>query len=119
MDNLENRRNLQATAISARHIAQILERAMPTHVLTSFELLNGGASNLSYQVRFDGMESPFVLRVYTRDPPACQKEVDILNFISRQLPVPDPIYADPKGEDDVGPYLLYRYAEGMTLRFRN
>src|SRR5436190_2731441 len=26
------------------------------------------------------------------------------------------IYADPKGEDNVGPYVLYRYAEGITFQ---
>jgi len=97
-------------------IAQILERALPKHVLKSFELLTGGAGNLSYLIRFDGTEAPVVLRIYTRDPSVCQKEVDILRSTSGQLPVPELIYADPKGEDDVGPYVLYRYAEGITFQ---
>jgi len=97
-------------------IAQILERALPKHVLKSFELLTGGAGNSSYLIRFDGTEAPVVLRIYTRDPSVCQKEVDILRSASGQLPVPELIYADPKGEDDVGPYVLYRYAEGITFQ---
>ncbi len=97
-------------------IAQVLDRALPKHVLKSFEPLTGGASNLSYLIRFDGPEAPVVLRIYTRDPSVCQKEVDILRSASGQLPVPELIYADPKGEDDVGPYVLYRYAEGITFQ---
>jgi aminoglycoside phosphotransferase (APT) family kinase protein len=96
-------------------IGQILHRALPKHALKSFELLTGGATNLSYLLRFE-TQAPVVLRVYTRDPSACQKEVDILRSASGQLPVPELIYADPKGEDDVGPYVLYRYAEGMTFQ---
>src|SRR5579859_2850850 len=103
------RHNLQAAAISGDRIAQILERALPRHVLKSFEPLNGGASNLNYLLRFTGAEEPVVLRVHTRDSSACQKEVDILSAASLQLPVPELIYADPKGEDEVGPYVLYRY----------
>ncbi len=99
-----------------RHrIVQILERALPKHVLKSFELLTGGATNLSYLLRFEGTP-PVVLRVYTGDPSACQKEVDILRSASGQLPVPELIYADPKGEDDVPPNVLYRYAEGITFQ---
>ncbi len=97
-------------------IAQILERALPKHVLKSFELLTGGAGNLSYLLHFSGTQDPLVLRIYTRDPSVCQKEVDILRSTSGQLPVPELIYADPKGEDDVGPYVLYRYAEGITFQ---
>jgi aminoglycoside phosphotransferase (APT) family kinase protein len=42
--------------------------------------------------------------------------MDILGSASGQLPVPELIYADPKGEDDVGPFVLYRYAEGITFQ---
>ena len=97
-------------------IAQILDRALPKNVLKSFEPLTGGASNQSYLIRFDGTEAPVVLRIYTGDPSVCQKEVDILRSASGQLPVPELIYADPKGEEGVGPYVLYRYAEGITFQ---
>ena len=97
-------------------IAQILDRALPKHVLKSFERLTGGAGNLSYLIRFDGTEAPVVLRTYTRDPSVCQKEVDILRSASGHLPVPELLYADPKGEVGVGPYVLYRYAEGITFQ---
>ena len=97
-------------------IAQILDRALPKHVLKSCEPLTGGATNGSYLLRLEGTEAPIVLRIYTRDPAVCQKEVDILRSVSGQLPVPELIYADPKGEDNVGPYVLYRYAEGITFQ---
>src|SRR5579864_4355906 len=102
--------------LQANRIAQILERALPRHVLKSFDLLSGTVSNLSYLLHFSGTEPPVVLRVYVRDASACRKEVDILRAVSRQLPVPQLIYANPKGEDGVGPYVLYRYAEGMTYQ---
>jgi len=66
MDDLERRRQNQATYVSAGMLAQILEHALPKHVLKSFELLTGGASNLNSVLRFDGTPAPAVLRVYTR-----------------------------------------------------
>ena len=57
-----------------------------------------------------------VLRIFVRDPSACQKEVDLLRSGSKLLPVPQVLDAAPKGEDDVGPYVLYRYAEGITFQ---
>lgn len=67
-------------------------------------------------LRFDPPEAPVVLRIYTRDPLACQKEVTLLRAVSLQLPVPEIIYANEKGEEDIGPHVLYRYAEGMTFQ---
>lgn len=116
MDNLESRRRLRAESISARRITHILEHALPNAVLKSFEFLTGGAANVNYMLRFDGTEPPVVLRIYTRDPSPCRKEIDILNFVSRQVPVPELIYTDPEGDQEVGPHVLYRYAEGMTFQ---
>ena len=116
MDSLEKRRRNQAAAISAREIAQILERALPGRVLTSFELLNGSATNLSYLLRLEGMDARVVLRICTRDPSACRREVQVLGSVSKLLPVPEFIYANPDGEGDVGPHALYRYIEGMTFQ---
>ena len=116
MVDFEKRRQIQAVAITGRRIAQILERALPKRVLKSFDLLNGGAINLSYVLRFDETESPVVLRIFVRDPSACQKEVDLFRSISNEVPVPEIIYAAPNGDDDVGPYVLYRYAEGITFQ---
>jgi len=116
MDNLEQRRQSQTASISVHEINQILERALPGHALKSFELLNGGAVNLSYLLRLEGTEAPFVLRIHMHDPSMCQKEVQLLRSVSKQLPVPDLIYANPDGEGDVGPHVLYRYIEGMTFQ---
>jgi aminoglycoside phosphotransferase (APT) family kinase protein len=85
-------------------------------VLKSFELLNGGAINLSYLLRFDDTAAPVVLRIFVRDPAVCQKEIQLLRSVSKLLPVPELIYAAPNGEDDVGPFVLYRYVEGITFQ---
>jgi aminoglycoside phosphotransferase (APT) family kinase protein len=116
MDSPESRRQQQAASISAGRIARIIKRALPQAVLKSFELLTGGAVNLSYMLRFDGTEAPVVLRIYTGNPSACQKEARLLLSAAPQLPVPELIYANPKGEEDVAPYVLYRYAEGITFQ---
>jgi aminoglycoside phosphotransferase (APT) family kinase protein len=99
-----------------RALAIILKRLFPDRELVSFELLSGGASNLNYLLRFDRGEAPLVLRIYTRDPLACRKEVDLLQAASRILPVPEIVYACPEGEEHIGPHVLYRFAEGITFQ---
>jgi len=117
MADLEKtRRNQQAAVLNAPRIARIVERALPQRVLKSFELLNGGGFNLSYLLRFEKDETPVVLRIFTNDPSACQKEVDLLYAVSGLLPVPEVIYAETTGEEDIGPYLSYRHVEGITFQ---
>ena len=116
MHSQDKRRQEQAAAISARQIARILEHALPGRVLKSFELLKDSASNLSYLLRLEGGGAPLVLRIYTRDASACQREVQVLRCVSKWLPVPELIYANPDGEGDIGPHVLYRYIEGTTFQ---
>jgi hypothetical protein len=72
--------------------------------------------NLSYLLRIDDPEAPVVLGIFVRDPAVCQKEIQLLRSVSKLLPVPELIYAAPNGEDDVGSYVFYRCAEGITFQ---
>jgi aminoglycoside phosphotransferase (APT) family kinase protein len=96
-------------------LAVILKRLFPDRELVSFELLNGGASNLNYLLRLGGSEGALVLRIYTRDPLACRKELRLFEEAYPVLAVPEIVYACPDGEEHVGPHLLYRFAEGITF----
>ncbi|HUK90800.1 MAG TPA: aminoglycoside phosphotransferase family protein, partial [Blastocatellia bacterium] len=81
-----------------------------------FELLQGGATNLNYRLRVDGLTDEFVLRIYIRDPSACQKEVDIHKRVDGHLPVPEVLYANTAGDEGIPPFLLKRYVEGATFQ---
>ena len=116
MDDLEGRQQISAASLSHQQVVQLLTKALPKHRLRSFEPLTGGMSNLNYLLHVDGIEGGFVLRIYTRDLSACQKEIDLHSLVRERLPVPEVIYADPKGEEGIGPYVLKRYVEGETFQ---
>jgi aminoglycoside phosphotransferase (APT) family kinase protein len=97
-------------------VRRILERALPGHEPASCELLTGGATNLNYRLRFEGLQDLLVLRIHTRDPGACAKELAILRSAEGFLPVPEVIYASPSGDEDLPPHILYRFVEGITFQ---
>jgi len=82
----------------------------------TFELLTGGMRNLTVALQVDGLEDRLVLRIYKRDPLACRKEVELHNLVSGWIPVPEILYADPAGAEDIGPHMLMRYVEGVTFQ---
>jgi aminoglycoside phosphotransferase (APT) family kinase protein len=107
---------LPPASLSENQIAHILSRALPRHALKSFEPLTGGLINAMYRLYAEGLQEPFVLRVYSRDPSACQKEVDLHQLVSGRAPVPEILYANPREEDGVGPHILMRWIDGQTFR---
>jgi aminoglycoside phosphotransferase (APT) family kinase protein len=97
-------------------IRRAIEAALPNQTLASFELLQGGASNLNYLLRFHGAHPPAVLRICTRDPQACEKELAILRSAFSLIAVPEIIHACPFGNEHIGPHMIYRFAEGITFQ---
>jgi len=106
----------KAAAISHSRLIGLVNNTLPNRVLRSFDRIEGGVSNLNYLLRFEGPEAPIVLRFYTRDPSACRKEIRILQSASRVLPVPEIVASNPAGEEDIPPYVMYRFAEGITFQ---
>lgn len=86
------------------------------HELSSHRLLKGGASNLSYLLRFNQTDLKAVLRIYIRDPGACEKEIRVWRSAAGIVPVPEILHANPRGKRDLGPYIIYRFAEGVTFQ---
>lgn len=79
------------------------------------EVMTGGLANTLYKVLIDGTDQPFVLRFYTRDHVACQKDVDIFNLVHARVPVPELIYADPTAASYTIPYAIIAYVAGIPL----
>jgi aminoglycoside phosphotransferase (APT) family kinase protein len=91
----------------------IFSRALPGHTLSAAEPLAGGLSNTLYRLRAEDLSDSFVLRVYTRDPAACRKEIDLHRLVRGTVPVPEIVYADPDGAP---PHVVMRWVEGRTFR---
>jgi len=96
-------------------ISRLCELLTPRRV-TSAVRLPGGISNSSFKIHFESCDEPIVLRIYERDPAACQKEIDLLCALGRAVPVPEIVHAEPEGFGDEGPFIFLKYVEGITFR---
>ncbi|MGD0771647.1 MAG: aminoglycoside phosphotransferase family protein [Candidatus Solibacter sp.] len=103
-------------AVWRRVIPRILHQALPGHALRSFAFMPGGLINAMYRLEVEGLRDPLVLRLYTRDPSACQKEVDLHRLVAARVPVPEILYAATGEEEGVAPHALLRWAKGLTFR---
>jgi aminoglycoside phosphotransferase (APT) family kinase protein len=97
-------------------VRRLARAALPSRPVISAEPLSGGLANSTYKVHLDHPANPVVLRVYDRDPAACQKEVDIYRLVGKTVPVPEILHAEPAGLDGVGPFLFMEYVQGITFR---
>jgi aminoglycoside phosphotransferase (APT) family kinase protein len=97
-------------------ISGILHRAFPAHGVRSSTVMTGGLINAMYRVELEGFEDPLVLRFYSQDPSACQKEVDLHRLVAGWVPVPEILYAATGEQDGVAPHVLMRWVKGLTFR---
>ena len=97
-------------------VPPILARALPGRTIHSIEPLSGGLSNALYRIRAGNPDESMVLRIYSRDPAACRKEIDLHRLIAPAVPVPEILYADCNGDPETPPHVLMRWVEGVTFR---
>lgn len=62
-------------------------------------LFKGGLSNRNIALTVDGAPESCVLRFFDRDPSSCAREVDVLQRLRGEVPVPDVLYADAAPAD--------------------
>jgi fructokinase len=101
--------------LTEEQIAEIVSRALPGRTLEHFALETGGLSNLTYRVGVNGRKGRFGLRVYTRDPAACQKEVALHRTLAGQVPVPEIVHVQPDRKGPGSPHVLMQWMEGLTF----
>ena len=99
--------------------APALERLMraacgPCSILEVHSLPDG-FRNANFKVRLDTRTHWIVVRIYEHDPSLCQKEIDLIRLVAGSIPVPDVIHAEPQGIDDLPPYAVMQYVEGVTF----
>jgi hypothetical protein len=72
-------------ALAEHQIAHILSRALPGHAPKIVRATERGLINVMYRLCVESLQEAFVLRVYARDPSACQKEVDLHQGRTRSM----------------------------------
>lgn len=115
-DDSPRARSRAAPALTIELASRLLANALPGRRVVAVEILSGGLINANFKIYLDLGAEPLVLRFYTRDPAACQKEVDIYQLVHGTVPVPEVLYAEPQGSEAVGPFVLLRYVEGIPFR---
>jgi aminoglycoside phosphotransferase (APT) family kinase protein len=76
--------------------------------------LDGGLRNCNLKLTTD--RGVFVLRIYEHDPSLCRKEVDLLGLVRGRAPVPEVMYTAPNGMDEMPPFAVLRFVEGITFQ---
>ncbi len=103
------------TCLPEDAIEKILVRAFPHCNLDQFSALNG-LRNANFKLQLDRPPHAVVLRVYEHDVSICRKEIDLLQRIRAIVPVPEILHAEPDGLDEIPPFVLTRYIEGVTFQ---
>jgi hypothetical protein len=106
-------------ALPARLLQHIVQRALPACRVVDAQPLTGGLRNGNSKVQLDQPPGSIVLRIYEHDPSLCRKEVDLIALIGRTVPVPEVLYAEAGGWEDLPPFALLRYIEGVGFHELN
>jgi aminoglycoside phosphotransferase (APT) family kinase protein len=95
---------------------RMVQTAFPRCRVVEMQPLGDGLRNANFKLRLDGQPEPLVLRIYEHDASLCRKELDLLRLAGGSVPVPEVIHAEPLGLEDLPPFTLARYVEGISLR---
>lgn len=102
--------------LPARVLRRIVQNAFPGCRLAAIEPLAGGLRNSNFKLLLDAVAAPFVLRIYEHDASLCQKEIDLMRLVRDAVPIPEVVHAEPSGWEQLPPFLLMRFVEGITYR---
>ena len=95
---------------------RIVHTAFPRCRVVEMQPLGDGLRNANFKLRLDGQSESVVLRIYEHDASICRKELDLFRLAGALVPVPAVIHAEPYGFEDLPPFTLARYVEGISLR---
>jgi aminoglycoside phosphotransferase (APT) family kinase protein len=107
---LEPRRTLSAPVLE-----RIVDTAFPGRRVIEMQPLAEGLRNANFKLRLDSAPESIVLRIYEHDALLCQKEIDLRRLVGGSVPVPEVLYAEPRGCPDLPPFILTRYVEGISF----
>lgn len=94
--------------------ARMVRAAFPGRSVAQIVSFAEGASNDTWKVTLDAPAGVIVLRVY-RSTASLHAEVAALSAVSRRVPVPALLHADP-GTDDMPAFVALEYIDGITFR---
>jgi aminoglycoside phosphotransferase (APT) family kinase protein len=93
---------------------RMLTSAFPRHTANAISLLAGGLANANYRIALSGTAAPVVLRVYLRDPSACDREAALLRLVRDRVPVPEVLHAGIDEPTDHH-FMVLTWVDGISL----
>ena len=97
-------------------LERIVHAAIPGCRVLEAQALSDGYRNANFKLSLDSRSEPLVLRIYEHDRSLCRKEMDLIQLVGGSVPVPEVILAEPSGLDEVPPFLLMRFIDGISFR---
>jgi hypothetical protein len=91
----------------------IVHAVFPHSRVIDAERLTDGLRNANFRLRLDSRPEFIVLRVYEHHTSLCQKELDLIGLLTGSVRVPEVIYAQPRGWDQIPPFILTCNVEGI------
>jgi len=93
----------------------VVQAAFPRCHVIGVKPLAEGLRNANFKLQLDCIPDSIVLRIYEHDTSLCEKEVGLMRLIGASIPVPEVIYADLHGLEELPPFTLLRYVEGISF----
>ncbi|MCE5170028.1 aminoglycoside phosphotransferase family protein [Paenibacillus profundus] len=84
--------------------------------LTAATRISEGYSNTNYKIQLDGIDKPYVLRLYRGGEEVADKELAISRFVQDTVPVPHILCADMSCTRFERPWAVVEWKEGALLR---
>lgn len=103
-------------AIPLPLLERMIHTAIPHARILEIQPLLDGLRNANFKLQLDSTPASLVLRIYEHDASLCLKEIDLLHLVSGSVPVPEMIHAEPFGLENLPPFALMTFIEGVTFR---
>ncbi len=95
-------------------VERMARAAFPGHRVLEYQPLANGLRNVNIRLTLESLAEPRLLRIYQHDPSLCQKEVDLMQLVRSTVPVPEVIHASPLGLEELPPFALLQFVEGVS-----
>lgn len=102
--------------LSVDQLDALIQPAFPGRRVRLHEIMTGGLANTLYKVQLHNVTQPLVVRLYTRDPLACRKEIELYQRVHERVPLPELFYADLDATLHEIAYTITAYIAAPTLR---
>jgi aminoglycoside phosphotransferase (APT) family kinase protein len=96
-------------------VERIVHLVFPHCCVVNTQPLTDGLRNANFKLQLDSTPEFIVLRIYEHAQSLCQKQLDLIGLVADSVPVPEVIHAVPRGWEEIPPFALMHYVEGVSF----